>query len=156
MAAPHVAGVVALMLSFLPNLTGSVIVEVLRSTATPFPNGTDQDIGPGILNAGALYVGPPTGVTATEGESGSVTVTWNAAPTPADTLSGYSVTPHIAGEAQLGSALSVTSGDTAVTFDTLAKGTAYTFVVDRRGRLRFLYEPGVRGEELAADIRKLL
>jgi protein SCO1/2 len=33
---------------------------------------------------------------------------------------------------------------------------AYTFLVDREGRLRYLYEPGVRGEELAQDLRKLL
>lgn len=33
---------------------------------------------------------------------------------------------------------------------------AYTYVVDRQGRLRVLYEPGVRGEELAEDLRRLL
>lgn len=33
---------------------------------------------------------------------------------------------------------------------------AHTFVVDRRGRLSLLYEPGVSGEELAQDIRRLL
>lgn len=33
---------------------------------------------------------------------------------------------------------------------------AHTFVVDRQGRLRVLFEPGVRGEELANDLRKLL
>ncbi len=33
---------------------------------------------------------------------------------------------------------------------------AHTFVVDRQGRLRVLFPPGVRGEELAADLRKLL
>lgn len=33
---------------------------------------------------------------------------------------------------------------------------AHTYVVDTQGRLRVLYEPGVRGEELAEDIRKLL
>ncbi len=33
---------------------------------------------------------------------------------------------------------------------------AYTFVVDRDGRLRFLYEPGVSGEDLAKDLRRLL
>lgn len=32
---------------------------------------------------------------------------------------------------------------------------AYTFVVDRRGRLRFLYEPGVSGDDLAKDLRRL-
>lgn len=33
---------------------------------------------------------------------------------------------------------------------------AHTYVVDRQGRLRVLYEPGVRGEELAEDLRRLL
>lgn len=33
---------------------------------------------------------------------------------------------------------------------------AHTFVVDRQGRLRFLYRPGVTGEELARDLRRLL
>lgn len=33
---------------------------------------------------------------------------------------------------------------------------AHTFVVDRQGRLRFLYPPGVTGEELAEDLRRLL
>lgn len=33
---------------------------------------------------------------------------------------------------------------------------AHTFVVDRQGRLRVLFEPGVSGEELAKDLRKLL
>lgn len=33
---------------------------------------------------------------------------------------------------------------------------AHTFVVDRQGRLRFLYPPGVSGEELAEDLRRLL
>lgn len=33
---------------------------------------------------------------------------------------------------------------------------AHTFVVDRQGRLRVLFPPGVSGEELAADLRRLL
>lgn len=33
---------------------------------------------------------------------------------------------------------------------------AHTFVVDRQGRLVLLYEPGVSGEELAQDLRRLL
>jgi protein SCO1/2 len=33
---------------------------------------------------------------------------------------------------------------------------AHTYIVDTEGRLRVLHEPGVRGEELAEDIRKLL
>lgn len=33
---------------------------------------------------------------------------------------------------------------------------AHTYLVDRRGRLRVLIEPGVRGEELASTIRRML
>jgi protein SCO1/2 len=33
---------------------------------------------------------------------------------------------------------------------------AHTFVVDRQGRLRVLFPPGVSGEDLARDLRKLL
>lgn len=129
-AAPHVAGVVALILSLSPTLTASEVRTLLRATVTPFPNPTDEDIGPGILNAGALFVGPPTNVAATEGEPGSATVTWVAAPSPGETLIGYLATPHLAGVAQPSLARSVGSAATAVTFDTLTNGTAYTFVVE--------------------------
>lgn len=46
-------------------------------------------------------------------------------------------------------------GDPRDGFYTVAH-PAHTFVVDRQGRLRVLFEPGVRGEELAKDLRKLL
>jgi len=46
-------------------------------------------------------------------------------------------------------------GDPRSGFYTVAH-PAHTFVVDRQGRLRVLFEPGVRGEELAKDLRKLL
>jgi protein SCO1/2 len=46
-------------------------------------------------------------------------------------------------------------GDTRTRAYTVAH-PAHTYVVDRQGRLRVLYEPGVRGEALARDIRKLL
>ncbi|MHB1297616.1 MAG: SCO family protein [Gemmatimonadaceae bacterium] len=46
-------------------------------------------------------------------------------------------------------------GDTR-TRDYSVAHPAHTYVVDRQGRLRVLYEPGVRGEELAKDLRKLL
>lgn len=46
-------------------------------------------------------------------------------------------------------------GDTRENDYTVAH-PAYTFVVDRDGKLRYLYEPGVSGEDLAKDLRKLL
>jgi protein SCO1/2 len=45
-------------------------------------------------------------------------------------------------------------GDPRDGFYTVAH-PAHTFVVDRQGRLRVLFEPGVSGEELANDLRKL-
>lgn len=46
-------------------------------------------------------------------------------------------------------------GDTRANDYTVAH-PAHTFVVDRDGKLRYLYEPGVSGEDLAKDLRKLL
>ena len=52
MAAPHVAGVVALMQAAAPSpLTPAQVESILKSTATPFPSTPSQTIGPGILNA---------------------------------------------------------------------------------------------------------
>lgn len=52
MAAPHVSGVVALMLQVNPALTASQIEAVLRATARPIPQGCDT-CGAGLLDAGA-------------------------------------------------------------------------------------------------------
>lgn len=46
-------------------------------------------------------------------------------------------------------------GDPREGFYTVAH-PARTFVVDKQGRLRVLFEPGVPGEDLAKDLRKLL
>jgi serine protease len=54
MATPHVAGVVSLMLSVNPNLNPTQVLNILKSTATPFPAGstcTTANCGAGILNA---------------------------------------------------------------------------------------------------------
>ena len=56
MAAPHVAGVVSLMLSVNPNLTPAQVKSLLQSTARRFPTGVGRDCnttacGAGILNA---------------------------------------------------------------------------------------------------------
>lgn len=58
MAAPHVAGIIALMLSANPDLTSGQILTTLQSTARPFPVGTGADCtvrscGAGIINAAA-------------------------------------------------------------------------------------------------------
>ncbi|MDB5798642.1 MAG: hypothetical protein JWP36_2544 [Paucimonas sp.] len=60
MAAPHVSGVIALMLSIDPALTRSQVVSYLRASARPFPAGTTCALpsysgrcGAGMLDAGA-------------------------------------------------------------------------------------------------------
>lgn len=58
MASPVAAGVVALMYSVKPNLTDDQVWQILKTTATPFANGTECAAlagycGIGIVNAGA-------------------------------------------------------------------------------------------------------
>lgn len=72
MAAPHVTGIVSLMLSLNPSLTPAQVLSFLQSNVTPFPNGSDcntSNCGAGIVNAGAVLnaIGP--------GAAGPVTVT---------------------------------------------------------------------------------
>ena len=61
MAAPHVAGVLSLLLSISPTLTDAEIVSLLAAHSTSFPNDTSlnscsaaSNCGPGIINASAL------------------------------------------------------------------------------------------------------
>lgn len=54
MAAPHVSGVVALMLSINPFLTPDQVTQLLANTARPFGAGKcDEGCGAGMLDAGA-------------------------------------------------------------------------------------------------------
>ena len=63
MAAPHVAGVVALMLQKNPNLTGSQAKQILMSTARAHgggsPGAPDNTIGAGKVDAEAAVDGTP-------------------------------------------------------------------------------------------------
>ena len=55
MAAPHVSGVAALLVSLTPSLTPAQVLQMLQSSVTPFPAGstcTTSLCGKGILNAG--------------------------------------------------------------------------------------------------------
>lgn len=57
MAAPHVAGIVSLMLSVNPGLTPAQVLARIQSTARPFPAATScattRRCGPGIIDAAA-------------------------------------------------------------------------------------------------------
>ncbi|HEX8425809.1 S8 family serine peptidase, partial [Hymenobacter sp.] len=51
MAAPHVAGIVALMLDANPNLTPLEVKTILEQTATNLPNRESWEVGRGMVNA---------------------------------------------------------------------------------------------------------
>ena len=77
MAAPHVAGVVALMQAAAPSpLTPAQIETIIKNTATPFPSTPSQPIGAGIINAHA----------AVQAAAGGTTPTPDPEPTPGGSL----------------------------------------------------------------------
>ncbi|WP_162055400.1 S8/S53 family peptidase [Pontibacter pamirensis] len=51
MAAPHVAGIVALLLDANPSLTVAQVKEILQQTATNIPNRASWEVGAGYVNA---------------------------------------------------------------------------------------------------------
>lgn len=75
MAAPHVAGIVSLMLSTNPALTPSQVTDILQATARPFPSGTRSNCsttlcGAGIVNAAAAVKAAASGTVSGRPQSG--------------------------------------------------------------------------------------
>jgi serine protease len=95
MAAPHVSGVVSLMLSVNPALTPDQVKSILQSTARAFPTGTGRDCttslcGAGIVNAGSAVraaAGAGGGVVSVVPQSG---IWWN----PAESGRGFVIEVH--------------------------------------------------------------
>jgi serine protease len=54
MAAPHVAGVVALLYQILPNITPDEVLSVIQATSQPFPKVTSRQCEPSICGAGII------------------------------------------------------------------------------------------------------
>ena len=66
MAAPHVAGIVTLMLSVNANLTPPQVIALLQGYVTAFPSGSNCNgglCGPGIINAAAVVAAAPNPIT---------------------------------------------------------------------------------------------
>ena len=129
MAAPHIAGVAALVLSAWPTDTPDEIETALESTAVDLGTpGRDDTFGFGRVNAAAAVAyGPvpsaPTGVVATAGNA-SALVSWT---TPASdggsAFIRYTVTSSPDGKT------CTTSGALSCTVSGLGNGTSYTFSV---------------------------
>jgi len=81
MAAPHVSGVVALMLSANPNLTPDDVAAKLKSTARAFPAAC-SGCGAGIVNAAAaVNAALASATTTTTTPPPPTTVTWTTCAT---------------------------------------------------------------------------
>ncbi len=90
MAAPHVAGVVALMLAKTPSLTVDQVESTLKSTSRAFPAAC-SGCGSGIVDAFKAVGGtgtPPVGTTISETESNNTTASANAIATAGTTVNG--------------------------------------------------------------------
>ncbi|TFW29745.1 peptidase S8 [Massilia arenosa] len=90
MATPHVAGVVALMLSVNPALTPDEVAAKLKSTARPFP-ASCVGCGAGIVNAAAAVnasIATVSGPTTNEVEPNNSLSQWNAVTTNGVTVVG--------------------------------------------------------------------
>jgi len=93
MAAPHVAGVAALMLSVNPSLTFTQINNLLKQTVDPLASLSGKTVTGGMVNAykavlAAKIPATPPGLTASPGNQ-TVLLNWNAV-SDAD-LAGYNI-----------------------------------------------------------------
>jgi serine protease len=92
MAAPHVAGVAALMMTANPNLTPAQVEQTLKQTARPLPGSCDTGgCGAGLVDAGAAVKAAMPG----------------GQPMPEPAIAGA---PSVQGEAKVGSALTADPG----------------------------------------------
>lgn len=100
MAAPHVSGVVALMLEANPLLTPAQVKQILMTTATPVAGCAVQDCGSGLVNALAAVRGaraaanqPPVAALSSSASAGAapltVTLDASASSDPDGSISAY-------------------------------------------------------------------
>ncbi|MES2535270.1 MAG: S8 family serine peptidase [Pseudomonadota bacterium] len=146
MAAPHVSGVVALMLSLDPSLTPAQVASTLRSSARPHPPGSSCLIaalsgkcGAGLLDAhAALTVVAPTvsvnNVSQIVAPDAFVTLSGSATAPGGATISSYSWTPFASNPAP---AAALSGANTATATFTAPVTGIYSFTLtatDNLGR----------------------
>jgi serine protease len=149
MAAPQVSGVVSLMMAANPTLTGEPILQMLRTTAKPFPDSQFGEFfdcssdpaalhhcGAGVVDAGAALLaathppqppeppGPPISVVATPGSRRAV-VTWSSP--VAD--GGSVITQYVATSSPGGRTCVWAGGPLTCSVLDLDNGVPYTFTV---------------------------
>lgn len=129
MAAPHVAGVAALVASHAPATSTARMVEVLRCGVEPLPSLWGRTVTGGLTKAdttlGALdRPGPPTAFATTTTED-AVTVTWEPPAHPVGAaITGYEVRLDPAGPVR-----SLGPGARSTTFEGLERGEVHRITV---------------------------
>ena len=125
MAAPHVAGAAALLLSADPTATPATIRTRMLANSTGSVVLDPQAGSPNVLLTTITTPGIPTGVVGTSGANAQSVVSWSApADTGGATITGYAITASPGDRS-----CSWTSGALSCTVTGLTNGTAYTFSV---------------------------
>lgn len=142
MAAPHVAGLAALLKSRMPSLSPAQIESRLTSRATAFSEGSCdptpvKSCGTGIASteavAGDLPANRPNRPRAVRSESGAI-ISWAAPLTNGSAVTGYNVQAYSGGTPQVGKTCATTqladvAAQTECEIVGLEAGTSYTFRV---------------------------
>jgi subtilisin family serine protease len=148
MAAPHVAGVAAILLGTSPTSTPAEIAAKLRASATP---NLVTSVGMGSPNyllyldpAGSTIVNPPpapaptapatpTIGTATANRGKSATVSWTQGSNGGSAITSHVVTAYLSGSTTVSKTV-IISGSTATSASVtgLIAGRSYSFIVQAR------------------------
>ena len=130
---PYVGGTAKTAQTFSSTATSETVTGLTNGTAYTFKVAAINGVGTGAQSAASNAVTPdtppgaPTIGTATRGNA-SATVTWTApSNNGGSAITGYVVTPYIAGVAQTSQTFNSTA--TTETVTGLTNGTAYTFTV---------------------------
>ena len=130
---PYIGGMAQATQTFNTTATTDTVTGLTNGTAYTFKVAAINGVGTGTQSAASASVTPattpgaPTGVSGTFGNA-SVSLTWTApANNGGSAVTGYVVTPYIAGVAQATQTFNSTA--TTETVTGLTNGTAYTFTV---------------------------
>ncbi|MBC5992436.1 S8/S53 family peptidase [Pontibacter cellulosilyticus] len=123
MAAPHVAGIVALLLDANPTLTVAQVKEILQQTATNIPNRESWEVGAGYVNAYAA-VDRAFRATAPYGSTLNLTRTFNSNVNSNNVSEKFTIDFNPATTVTNNTTFNVASGTTSIEAKIKATGVA--------------------------------
>ena len=126
----------ATVITGTPPATSTTVQGLTDGTAYTFTVTATNGVGPGPASAASNQVTPvaptvpaaPSSVTATAGNQ-SATVTWSAPANGGSPITGYTVTPYLAGVAQAATQVAGSPPATVTDVTGLTNGDSYTFTV---------------------------